>query len=352
MSLLEYINKKYETAWKRFVRPERMDYPNDQLCSNICTSPSEVFLYKRMDLRIPFRTYTLACTLLQAELNPHASLDGTELAPVRDSCVLYLHSFNGCQMEGVFLFDLLLDTGFSICLMDFGGAGHSTGDYITLGYHEVDQAIKVISVLKDTHGINRILTWGRSMGAATSLMIAAGYPSMIKAMILDTPFSRLENTLSRIIQTNTGLPSIVVKGALKIMKSSVLENAGVDIEKINPIDNAHLCRVPALFIKGKEEELITEEEFTELYIAYGAEKERLNAEGSHSCSRKDDAELHKKAKEFILKHLGRVSKPIFKKLSVTSIDIPNLGRRISNSGLQSDRIRLSSSKVDKIFITF
>jgi len=71
-----------------------------------------------------------------------------------------------------------------------------TGDYISLGYHEQDDVATVVEYLTGTCRIPRIGLWGRSMGAATSIIYAATNSNSIKAMILDSPFSSLR-TLSQ-----------------------------------------------------------------------------------------------------------------------------------------------------------
>ena len=59
-----------------------------------------------------------------------------------------------------------------------------------MGYYEKDDLKTVIEYLRNSGRVSRIGLWGRSMGAATSLMYAPDDPS-IAGMVLDSPFTSL-----------------------------------------------------------------------------------------------------------------------------------------------------------------
>jgi alpha-beta hydrolase superfamily lysophospholipase len=53
--------------------------------------------------------------------------------------------------------------------------------------------------------------WGRSMGAVTSIFYAAKDPSSIAGMVLDSPFSNLNNLSLELARTYSKIPTIIAK---------------------------------------------------------------------------------------------------------------------------------------------
>ncbi len=91
--------------------------------------------------------------------------------------------------------DLLLPQSISVFAFDFSGSGLSDGETISLGFYEQDDLMAVIEYLRASGLVSRIGLWGRSMGAATSVLVAARDPS-IAGMVLDSAFSSLTQVRS------------------------------------------------------------------------------------------------------------------------------------------------------------
>lgn len=52
----------------------------------------------------------------------------------------------------------------------------------------------MVRYLREEHQVERILLWGRSMGAATAILYAAKYQN-IEGLVLDSSFSDLETLI-------------------------------------------------------------------------------------------------------------------------------------------------------------
>ena len=50
--------------------------------------------------------------------------------------VIFLHTHNGCRLQGLFLRDRILEQGKALCLFDFHGSGMSSGTYVSFGWYE------------------------------------------------------------------------------------------------------------------------------------------------------------------------------------------------------------------------
>lgn len=112
-------------------------------------------------------------------------------------CVLYLHANNGSRVEGLHYLEHLLKNYYNVCLIDFCGSGWSEGQYVTLGREESGDLEAVCAHMQATKGVNKVVLWGRSMGACTAIMYASKNGgicrkrSNVVGMILDSPFKNL-----------------------------------------------------------------------------------------------------------------------------------------------------------------
>lgn len=77
--------------------------------------------------------------------------------------------------------------------MDFAGCGISEGEYISLGYFEKFDAKLVMDYVKKEKPITEFGLWGRSMGAATTLMTALKEDDTIRYIVMDSSFTSIKN---------------------------------------------------------------------------------------------------------------------------------------------------------------
>lgn len=82
--------------------------------------------------------------------------------------------------------------------MDFAGCGISEGEYISLGYYEKFDAKIVMDYIKEKKNITEFGLWGRSMGAATTIMTALNEDPSIRYIVVDSSFTSLHRLCKEI----------------------------------------------------------------------------------------------------------------------------------------------------------
>lgn len=132
----------------------------------------------------------LSCMLYEPVLDERPS----EKMPV----VIYMHGNAGCRLEAEAYVPLLLTQGINVCAFDFSGCGHSEGEYVTLGWKERGDLQAVINHLASTGSVSKIGLWGRSMGAATSIMYVADNIDKAHAVVLDSAFATLQDVINQV----------------------------------------------------------------------------------------------------------------------------------------------------------
>lgn len=81
-----------------------------------------------------------------------------------------MHTHNGMRIQGLNIVKPILDLGLGVCLFDFNGNGHSTGEFVTFGFTEMIDLDDVLRFLRAKLRAKSFILWGRSMGAATAIL--------------------------------------------------------------------------------------------------------------------------------------------------------------------------------------
>jgi pimeloyl-ACP methyl ester carboxylesterase len=178
----------------------------------------------------------------------------TRFNPMRCTrCVLYLHGNASCQLEGQFLVPNFCPHGILVCCIDFAGCGASGGDYISLGHWEKDDVEHVIARLAVMFGIDQFFLWGRSMGAATAVMVRS---PLVRGIIVDSAYTSVADLCAFIAESKSPLPSWLTPGAVWALGKLVKSSAGFDLHAVRPIDFAASATIPAIFGHAPEDEFV------------------------------------------------------------------------------------------------
>ena len=267
----------YETLWKFIIRPPKDDYNEKMLgCPQFKYNRKK---YQRKDYEImSSQGYMMKCSFIEPFKEYRAAIE----MPV----VLYLHGNSSSRLEGLNIAAELLKRDINLFVIDFPGCGLSEGEYISLGYHESDDVGNVINFLEKLPGVGNIGLWGRSMGAATT-MIYAHRDNRVKAICLDSPFADFNKLAKELTLKQVNLPGILINGALSIVRSTILKKNGLDIDKLKPIDAAEKTFQPAIFIHAINDELINVQHSIELFNRYGGQEKSLKCcdKGGHNTKR-------------------------------------------------------------------
>ena len=326
----EKVKFSYETLWKFIIRPPRDDYTE-----NMLGEPSFYYkgkIYKRKDYEIKSsQGYKLKCSFIE----PSPESRPSKKMPV----LLYLHGNSSSRIEGINIAPILLKKNINLFTFDFAGCGQSEGEYISLGYHESHDVKIIIDFIEKIPGTGKIGLWGRSMGAATA-MIYAHRDKRIKAICMDSPFADFLKLAKELTLKQISLPGFLISIALSIVRKTVLNKNGLDIDKLKPIDQAKKTFQPAMFIHAINDELINIEHSNELFKEYAGDKKTYKTcpIGGHNSRRPN--EVIKEIQNFFSEHLlendnnNLNEKKIHKKLSNKEKDFDKFDKNINKAKIR------------------
>lgn len=266
----------YETLWKAIIRPPRDDYEEEELGSPIFTIEKRHYVRKDFEL-LNFQGYLIKVSMIEPEIRERPQ----EIMP----CVIYLHANASSRIEGLHIRRFLLKRNINLCVFDFQGSGMSEGDYISLGYHEKNQVKNIVDFVEKYPGVGKIGLWGRSMGAATSLIYTA-MDKRISATVADSPFADFRKLAKEMVLNQVKVPGFLVEGAISIIGKSCKNRNGMDINEIKAIEAVKKCEVPVIFIHARDDELVPFHHSEDLLNNYyGKIKELKSVNGGHNGRR-------------------------------------------------------------------
>ena len=232
----EKIKLGYDSLWEYIIRPPKYNYKEDAL-----GAPSFVYrgkIYNRKDYNLMSSMgYIMKCSYIEPDIT-NRTKDEMPL-------VLYLHGNASSRIEGIHMIEELLKRDINIFLFDFPGCGLSEGDYISLGFHEKDDVGIIIDFIENIPGVGNIGIWGRSMGAATSLLYAHKDPR-VKAICFDSPFADFKKLAKEISMNHFNFPNFLKSAKGESKQTAFILGSLYEYNKevAAPIDLPHIPILP------------------------------------------------------------------------------------------------------------
>lgn len=219
--------------------------------------------------------------------------------------IILCHGFQTGRREMLSLAMALRDRGFPVLLFDFRAHGESEGRWTSCGLLEtrdLEGAVRYMLARPEVMG-TRVGVVGFSMGAAVSILTAAGVPE-IGAVVADSAFATLREVVASGYRIIWGLPSFPF-APMSLWFAEKL--VGVKADAIRPLDEvARISPRPLLIIHGTADRLIPLRDAHLLYESAGEPKEMWIVSGAdHVQARALDLEGYAdKVTEFFRTALG------------------------------------------------
>ncbi len=177
--------------------------------------------------------------------------------PTRATIVLS-HGYGDNQVQMLPYADFLVRNGFSALVYDMRNRGHSGGDAVTLGALEAADLTSAVDYLTARPDVdrNRIGALGVSLGAAATILAAAGDPR-IKAVVDDSGFSDAPAVIRSSFEHFIGLPPFPFAPVTAFLAGL---RTGIDVNRIRPVDAvARIGPRPLLVIHCMEDRVVPPE---------------------------------------------------------------------------------------------
>jgi uncharacterized protein len=215
-----------------------------------------------------------------------------------DRAIVLLHGFGGDRRQMLPRAKLFRQQGYAVLLYDARACGESSRDCITFGYHEANDLLGAIALLKE-RGLRRIACLGVSQGGATILM-AAERLGDVRCVICESVFDELAHAVDHRFRRYTLLPGWLA-GCVMIPIAEY--RTGIGLAEVRPVEHTGKLPCPILLISGERDGKARPEEAGRLFEAAREPKELWLVPNAGHEDLFGAPDYAKRVSEFLNKHM-------------------------------------------------
>lgn len=170
--------------------------------------------------------------------------------------VIFAHGYGRNRLQkdvpALSIASQLVARGYNVLMFDFRNSGDSAGKLTSVGQFEVLDLQGAVEYIQGRpEGSDKIILYGFSMGAATSIM-AGARETAVDGVIADSPFADLKTYLMANLSVWTNLPSFPFNQTFLWV---VPPMTGLRAEEVSPVKEVeNLKGRPLLLIHGYEDD--------------------------------------------------------------------------------------------------
>ena len=170
--------------------------------------------------------------------------------------VVIFHGFLEEKSSKLYYGYNIMNMGYDIVLVDFLGAGESSGYQSTIGYNEAENVKAVYDYLSENNYTDNMYLLGFSMGAVAIIKAQHDYNMDVNGLILEAPYGTLEGTIGARLDL-VGAPRTIFEQLITFWVGRVNDFDGF---ALRPQDYAKDIKVPVLLMVGEHDQYVSLDE--------------------------------------------------------------------------------------------
>ncbi|WP_128331318.1 S9 family peptidase [Apibacter sp. HY039] len=192
-------------------------------------------------------------------------LEAWLLSPEKKSkgIILLFHGFRAeksTMLDRAYVYE---DLGYSVLLVDFNGAGNSSGNQCTIGYKEAENVRQAYEYARNDLNEENIFLAGFSMGAAAIIKAQHDYHLNVKGIILEAPYGKMIDA----VKVRMKIPYVGKTLSYLVTFWGGVVN-GFNAFEMNPDEYAKKIEIPVLFLYGGRDPRIPVNESERIYTNF------------------------------------------------------------------------------------
>jgi uncharacterized protein len=211
----------------------------------------------------------LAYEIHEIKDSDHLSLEAWSITNSnQQGLVIMFHGYAACKSDLLAPAAEFHKMGYDLLLIDFHGSGGSTGQETSIGFNESRDVAQAVDYAKNRWPGRRIILYGVSMGSAAILRAIAVEGVKADAVIIESPFDRLINTVGNRFKI-MGLPAFPAAELLVFWGGMQQRFDGFGH---NPVEYAKSVSCPVLLMHGEQDTRATVDQAKSVFDNLSGEK--------------------------------------------------------------------------------
>lgn len=304
----QFFSRSYTKFCNSIVNPRRWSYETSQLVSNGYTT--ENFPWTVTEFKVFSQGNTLHCCFWNLKEDNTNGMSGTtastkqqkgHIPPSSRLCIVYLHTNQRSLYDVHEIIPLAKRLKASILSFDLPGCGKSEGSLNGTMDGDVEHILEWAQCLVGADV--RIVLWARGMSTALAITLGARLSKMkksgnpppysISCMILDSPFTSIEDMVKTAIDRMHNKGYTLTKSLLKLfIKRTAAKLAsqmnGLNVFEIKPVKYAKENLIPAFFLTATNDDYIPSDHSVVISKKWGAPVQFSYFDGRHYSNRPED----------------------------------------------------------------
>jgi fermentation-respiration switch protein FrsA (DUF1100 family) len=192
-----------------------------------------------------------------------------------NGAVILMHGVHANRFQMLDRARFLHRAGYSVLLYDSRAHGESTGDAITFGYLESQDAAVAVSQIRKLAPNQPVAIIGVSLGGAACSL--ADPPLEVNALILESVYPSIQPAIANRLRNAVGPAGTPMAPLLAAM---IRPRLGFPADRLRPIDHLAHLRTPKLIAFGTHDRDTLPAESKQLFDAAAEPKEMWSIEGA------------------------------------------------------------------------
>lgn len=200
--------------------------------------------------------------------------------PQATATIIICPGYRGRRSDVLGMSGQLWKAGYNVLAFEYYGHGTVVGEYVTLGYREINDFLGAVAYAKQRAPHTRLGAMGYSMGASVAIMGTARAPE-VEVLVADSAFATHRSAVGYAVQRTIHLPFVLFDWITDLI---LWWRAGYRSNQVEPLrDIGRIAPRPVMIIHGLKDTVVKPSDALHLYEAAKEPKELWLLPGIDHC---------------------------------------------------------------------
>lgn len=310
-SIWQFITRSSDRFCNNLVQPKRHQYESMDLHQSRYCSPTFSFSsrvgWDATEFKVQSQGLALHCCFWRIKLTSPLPTQREVANPI---CIIYLHTNLRALSDALEVLPAAEQLGAHVLAMDIPGCGKSDGKLNGSIAKDIEVLIEWAKCLAGDNV--QVVLWARGLSTYPAIALCASHnprpsfwkskadtnitPSSIKAVVLDSPFTGIQDMVGAAVERMHGKGFTLTKtilswGIRRMLGQLQTKLDGLDLFSVKPLEQVDRIRYPACVLAADDDDYIPAQHGTKIASKWGGPVQCMGFSGKHYGQRTSEVVL-------------------------------------------------------------